>query len=49
MFSVCFPGEFTDYDMLMDLGYVTDGVTPHDAYIKEIDMMGIGCILNVVL
>ena len=33
----------------MDLGDVIDGVTPHDAYINEIDMMGIGCILDVVL
>ena len=49
VFSMCFLGKFTNYDLLMDLGDATDGVTPRDAYINEIDMMGIGCILYVVL
>ena len=40
MFSMCFPEEFTDYDLLMDLGDVTDGATLYDACIDDMDMIG---------
>ena len=48
VFSMCFPGEFTNNDLLMDPKYVTDGVTPHDSYINEMDKMGIDRILDAV-
>ena len=47
VFSMCFLEEFTDYDMLMDPGDGTDDVTPHDAYFDEMDMKGIGRILDI--
>ena len=47
VFSMCFPEEFTDYDMLMDLGEGIDDVTPHDAYVDEMDMIGISRILEI--
>ena len=33
VFSMCFPEEVLDYDLFMDLGDDTDGVTLPDAYI----------------
>ena len=48
VFSMCFLGEFTNYDLLMDPRYGTNGVTSHDAYINEMDMMGIDRILDAV-
>ena len=47
MFSMCFPEEVLDYDLPMDLRDDTDGVTLPDTYIDEMDMMGIGRILDV--
>ena len=45
VFSMCFPEEVLDYDLPMDMGDDTDGVTLPDTYIDEMDMIGIGCIL----
>ena len=47
MFSMCFPEEFTNYDMLMDPREGTNDVTPHDACVDEMDMIGIGRILDI--
>ena len=47
MFSMCFPEEVLDYDLSMDLGDDIDGVTLLDTYKDEMDMIGIGRILNV--
>ena len=47
MFSMCFPEEVLDYDLSMDLGDDTDGVTLLDTYIDEMDMIGIGRILDI--
>ena len=46
MFSMCFPEEVLDYDLSMDLGDVTDGVTLPDTYIDKMDMIGISRILD---
>ena len=46
MFSVCFPEEVSDFDLPMDLGDDTDGVTLHDTYMDEMDMIGTGRILD---
>ena len=46
MFSICFPNEVFDYGLLMDSRGGTDGVTLDDAYTDEMDMIGIGCILD---
>ena len=46
VFSMCFPKEVPDYDLLMDLGDDTDGVTLPDTYIDEMDMIVIGYILD---
>ena len=46
MFFMCFPEKVLDYDLPMDLGDDTDGVTLLDTYIDEMDMIGIGRILN---
>ena len=46
MFSMCFPEEIPDYDLPMDLGDETDGVTLPDTHMDEIDMIGIGRILD---
>ncbi|RVW37130.1 hypothetical protein CK203_084533 [Vitis vinifera] len=46
MFSICFPDEVFDYRLLVDFGGGIDGVTLDDAYIDEIDMIGIGRILD---
>ena len=47
VFSMCFPEEVLDYDLPMDLGDDNDGVTLPDTYIDEMDMTGIGRILDV--
>ena len=47
VFSMCFPKEVLDYDLSMDLGDDTNGVTFLDSYIDEMDMIGIGHILYV--
>ncbi|KAL6333875.1 hypothetical protein AAG906_039285 [Vitis piasezkii] len=49
MFSMCIPDEDFDYGLLMDSGGGPDEVTLDDAYTDEMDMMGIGCILNATL
>ena len=46
VFSMCFPEEVLDYNLSMDLGDDIDGVTLPDTYIDEMDMIGIGCILD---
>ena len=47
MFSMCFLEEFIDYDMLMEHGEGTDDVTPHDAYVDNMVMIGITRILDI--
>ena len=47
VFSMCFLEEVLDYDLSMDLGDDTDGVTFPNTYINEMDMIGIGHILDV--
>ena len=49
MFFVCFPEEVLDYDLPMDLGDDTDGVTLPDTYMDEIDMIDTSCILDTAL
>ena len=39
VFSMCFPEEIPDYDLPMDLGDETDGVTLPDTYMDEMDMI----------
>ena len=46
MFFMCFLEEVLDYDLRMDLGDDTDGVTLLDTYMDEMDMIGIGRILD---
>ena len=46
VFSMCFPEKIHDYDLPMDLGDETDGVTLPDTYMDEMDMIGIGRILD---
>ena len=46
LFSMCFPEEVLDYDLSMDLGDDTDGVTLPDTYKDEMNMIGIGRILD---
>ncbi|KAL6322740.1 hypothetical protein AAG906_018621 [Vitis piasezkii] len=46
MFSMCFPDEVFDYGLLVDFGGGTNGVTLDDAYTDEMDMIGIGRILD---
>ena len=46
VFSMCFLEEVFDYDLPMDLGDDTDGVTLPYTYIDEINMVSIGCILD---
>ena len=46
MFSMCFLDEDIDYGLLMDSRGGTDGVTLDDAYTDEMDMIGIGRILD---
>ena len=40
VFSMCFPEEITDYNLPMDLGDETDGVTLPDTYMDKMDMIG---------
>ena len=40
MFSVCFPEEIPDYDLPMDLGDDTDGMTLPDTYMDEMNVIG---------
>ena len=47
MFSISFLEDFTDYDMLMDPGEGTNDVTHHNAYVDEMDMIGIGRIFYI--
>ena len=47
LFSMCFLEEFTYYDLLMDPEEGTDDVTPYDACVEEMDMIGIGRILYI--
>ena len=46
MFSVCFLEKVPDYDLLMDLGDDTDGVTLPNTYMDEMDMINTGRILD---
>ena len=46
VFSMCFPEEVLDYDLPMDLGDDTDGVTLPDTHMDERDMIGTGRILD---
>ena len=46
MFSMCFPEEVLYYDLSMDLGDDTDGVTLPNTDEDEMDMIGIGRILD---
>ena len=46
VFSMCFPEEVLDYDLSMDLGDDTDGVTIPDAYIDKMDMISKSRILD---
>ena len=46
VFSMCFPEQVLNYDLSMDLGDDTDGVTLPDTYIDEMDMINIGRILQ---
>ncbi|RVW19013.1 hypothetical protein CK203_095057 [Vitis vinifera] len=48
MFSVCFPEAVSDYDILMDTVIDADGVTLPDACTDEMDMIGVGRILDAV-
>ena len=46
VFSMCFPEEIPDYDLPMDLGDGLDGVIFSDTYTDEMDMIGVGRILD---
>ncbi|KAL6319905.1 hypothetical protein AAG906_036978 [Vitis piasezkii] len=48
MFSVCFLEAIFDYDILMDTMIDADGVTLLDACTDEMDMIGVGRILDAV-
>ena len=48
MFSICFLEAVSDYDILMDTMIDTDGVTLPDACTNEMNMIGIGLILNAI-
>ena len=47
VFSLCFPEEVLDYDLPMDLGDDTDGVTLPDTYMDDMDMIDTSHILNI--
>ena len=47
MFSMCFLDEIFDYGLLVDSRGGIDGVTLDDAYTDEMDMIGIGHILDI--
>ena len=46
VFSMCFLEEVPDYDLSMDLGDDTNGATLLHTYKDEMDMIGIGRILD---
>ena len=46
VFSMCFPEEVPDYDLLMDLGDGLGEVILSDTYMAAMDMIGTGSILN---
>ena len=46
MFSMCFLDEDFDFGLLVEFGDGADGVTFDDAYTDEMDMIGIGRILD---
>ena len=48
MFSVYFPEAISDYDILMDTMIDADGVTLPDSCTEEMDMIGVGRILDTV-
>ena len=48
MLSMCFPDEVFDYGLLVDFGGGTNRVNLDDAYTNEMDMIGIGPILDAV-
>ena len=48
MFSLCFSEAVSDYDILMDIVIDTDGVTLPNACTDEMDMIGVGHILDAV-
>ena len=47
VFSMCFPEEIPDYDLPMDLGDETDGVTLPDTYMDEMDMISTCRFLDI--
>ena len=47
MFFVCFLEEVPNYDLPMDLGDDTDGVTLLDTYMDEMDMINTNRILDI--
>ena len=49
VFCMCFPEEIPDYELPMDLGDGSDGVILPETYMDEMDMIGIGCILDTAL
>ena len=46
VFSMCFPDKVLNYDIFMNLVDDTNGVTLPNTYIDEMDMIGIGHILD---
>ena len=48
MFFLCFPEIVFDYDILMNTMIDVDGVTLPDACTDEMDMIGVGRILDAV-
>ncbi|RVW12753.1 hypothetical protein CK203_108642 [Vitis vinifera] len=48
LFSLCFPDETTDYGVIIEPEYMTDGVVPRDEYHDEMDMLGISQFLDTV-
>ena len=48
MFFICFLEAVSDYDILMDTVIDADGVTLPDACTDEMDMIGVGHILDAV-
>ena len=47
VFSLCFPEEVLDYDLPMDLGDDTDGVTLPYTYMDDMDMIDTSRILDI--
>ena len=47
MFFMCFSDEVFDYGLLVDFEGGTDGVTLDVAYTDKMDMISIGCILDI--